>query len=95
MSTHEAPEAVVAEYREAVSCIPPVRVPFRVDGFQAGYRAAREHGIHITDLEARDDKFAELADDYDRSSRVDGVAVARRRSAHNGFKDGWKAGLQA
>lgn len=81
----EAPAGTVLAYAKDIDTIPPVRISFRLDGFQAGWAAYAAGGK----------KFEAAAEDYDRASRVDGIPVARRRTAYNGFKDGWNAAKEA
>lgn len=80
----EAPSINLLQYANEISIIPAVRVPFRLDGYQAGWAAYAKGG-----------KFEKAAEQFDRDSREDGIPVARRRSAYNGFKDGWNAAKEA
>lgn len=80
----EVPSVQLLAYAGEIQSIPAVRIPFRLDGYQAGWAAY-----------AAGKKFEKAAEDYDRQSRVDGIAVARRRTAYNGFKDGFNAAKEA
>lgn len=80
----EAPAANILQYSNDIANIPTVRIPFRLEGYQAGWAAYVKGG-----------KFETAAEAYDRDSREDGIPVARRRSAYNGFKDGWNAAKEA
>lgn len=83
--TKEAPAAVLLGYSNDISTIPPVRIPFRLDGFQAGWAAYARGG----------QKYDTAAGEYDTACRAEGTAIARRRSALNGFSDGWNAAKEA
>lgn len=93
MTSHEAPEATVAAYEESIQAIPAVRIPFRVHGFKAGWLSAMNYAVNKPAGE-ENVHFDGVAREYDGSLRLDGIAVARRRSSYNGFKDGWEAALK-
>lgn len=88
----EAPETTVAAYEASLSPIPAVRIPFRVNGFRRGWHDAKVYAEHLAPAD-REERFQSMAREYDGSMYLDGIAVARRRTSHNGYQDGWNAAL--